>query len=147
MKHVAIISSLFLASCMHVAPQLDEAAEEAAIIATLKAQDAAWNRGDIEAFMADYVPDETLRFASGNSVEYGWQPTLERYQRRYPNRAAMGKLSITDVEVDLIDANDALVFARWQLEREADRPNGLFTLHMVKRDGRWLIQSDHTSSE
>jgi ketosteroid isomerase-like protein len=144
MTRLIPLTALLLTAC---ASTYDADTESAAIIATLNAQDAAWNTGDIPAFMADYVKDDTLRFASGNTVEYGWQTTLERYQRRYPDAAAMGTLSFTDLDVQIIDADDALVFGRWQLERAADRPNGLFTLHMVKRDGRWLIQSDHTSSE
>ena len=119
---------------------------DADIREVLSGQVEAWNSGDLEAFMFDYLPGDALRFASGNTVERGWQPTLDRYQRRYPDRAAMGELSFSELDVDVLGADDALVFGRWRLEREADTPEGLFTLHMVRRYGRWMIASDHTSS-
>ena len=120
---------------------------DAAIREVLSGQVEAWNSGDLDAFMFDYLPGDTLRFASGNTVERGWQPTLDRYRRRYPDRASMGELSFGKLEVDVLGADDALVFGRWRLRREADTPQGLFTLHMVRRNGRWVIASDHTSSE
>jgi len=116
------------------------------IKAVFKRQDAAWNRGDIDGFMEDYLKSEALRFASGGDINRGWQTTIERYKSRYPDKAAMGTLSLTALDVDVFSATDALVFGRWSLEREADRPNGLFTLHMQKHDGQWVIVSDHTSS-
>jgi len=116
------------------------------ITAMLKRQDGAWNRGDIDAFMEDYVKTETLRFASGGTANYGWQTTLENYKTRYPDRAAMGKLTFSDLEIEVISKTDALVFARWELARDMDTPGGLFTLHMKNIDGAWKIKSDHTSS-
>ena len=50
----------------------------------------AWNEGDIEGFMAGYLPSEELRFTSGNEVRRGWRQTLKRYRETYPDRAAMG---------------------------------------------------------
>jgi beta-aspartyl-peptidase (threonine type) len=59
----------------------------------LMAQAEAWNRGDIPAFMQGYLRDENLRFASGDTVQRGWQQTLERYQKHYDTREKMGTLS------------------------------------------------------
>lgn len=143
MKHILIITALILTACS--AP-LDTAAIEADIRETLARQDAAWNRGDIDAFMDDYVKSETLRFASGGNINRGWQATIDGYKARYPDKAAMGTLSFTDLEVDVFSETDALVFGRWKLERENDEPGGLFTLHMKNIDGKWVIASDHTSS-
>lgn len=129
------------------APQIYEAnAIKAQIMATLARQDAAWNRGDIDAFMEDYVKDESLRFASGGNIRRGWQATIDKYKVTYPDKAAMGRLSFTDLEIEVISAEDALVFGRWKLDRAEDMPNGLFTLHMREQDGKWVIVSDHTSS-
>lgn len=119
---------------------------EADIKATLKRQDAAWNRGDIDAFMEDYIKTDSLRFASGGMARYGWQTTLDGYKARYPDLATMGLLTFTDLEIDVLSKTDALVFGRWELTREKDRPGGLFTLHMKNIDGVWKIKSDHTSS-
>ena len=133
------------------APQNTAATYDAAEIKTqiketLSRQDTAWNQGNIDGFMEDYIKDESLRFASGGNIRRGWQATIDRYKLSYPDKAAMGTLSFTDLEISVITGSDALVFGRWKLDRAEDTPNGLFTLHMRQQDGKWVIVSDHTSS-
>lgn len=128
------------------APSYDAEAIKTQIKETLTRQDNAWNDGDIDGFMKDYIKDESLRFASGGNIRRGWQATIDRYKLTYPDKAAMGTLSFTDLEINVITAQDALVFGRWKLDRAEDTPNGLFTLHMREQGGQWLIVSDHTSS-
>lgn len=125
---------------------LDEAAESAAIEAVLEAQDAAWNRGDIEGFMASYWNSPDLRFASGGTVHRGFEKTRERYYKTYGTPELMGQLSTTDYEVDFLAPDAAVVYGRWQLTRDGDTPGGLYTLVMRKIDGVWLIVSDTTTS-
>src|SRR5882757_5330006 len=72
------------------------------VTAVLTAQAAAWNRGDLDAFMAGYAPLADLRFASGGNVTRGWQPTLERYHKSYPDKTAMGTLAFTDLEITVL---------------------------------------------
>jgi len=96
--------------------------------------------------MEDYLKDENLRFASGGNIRRGWQATIDRYKESYPDKAAMGRLTFTDLEINVITAKDALVFGRWKLDRAEDTPNGLFSLYMREQDGKWVIISDHTSS-
>lgn len=114
----------------------------------LTRQEAAWNRGDLEAFMAGYAATDTLRFASGGTVHTGWTETLERYRRTYPDTAAMGTLSFGDLEIDVLSPRWVLAFGRWHLQRAKDAPNGLFTLllHRSSPEAPWRIVHDHTSS-
>ena len=112
----------------------------------LDAQVEAWNRGDIEGFMDGYLNSERLRFASGDQVHYGWQATLERYRNAYPNRAAMGTLAFEDLDVRVVGENRVLVFGRFKLVREADEPQGLFTLILERSQEGWRIVHDHTSA-
>ncbi len=128
------------------------------ITALLDAQAAAWNRGDIDAFMTGYAQTDTLRFASGDSVTYGWRQTLEGYKRRYPDKAAMGALTFSELVVTELAPDAAIVFGRWHLARAKDEPHGLFTLTLkkfssgspasggAKVDPGWRIIFDHTSS-
>ena len=109
-------------------------------------QAAAWNRGDIDAFMDGYARLPTLRFASGGNVTYGWQETLDRYRQRYPDRAAMGTLTFSDLDVNVLSTDAALVFGRWRLKTAKGEPNGLFTLLFRKTTAGWRIVADHTSA-
>ena len=116
------------------------------LTALLTAQAVAWNGGDIDGFMQAYAPSADLRFASGDTVTYGWQQTLARYKQRYPDKAAMGTLAFTDLVITELAPDAALVFGRWQLTREKDKPHGLFTLTLKKSAAGWRIIHDHTSS-
>lgn len=121
--------------------------EIAAIRAVLNDQQAAWNAGDVDAFMEGYWRSQDLRFASGGTVTRGWAETLRRYQVRYPDRAAMGVLSFDDLDIVLTAPDAGVVFGHWSLAREDDAPGGLFTLVFRKIYGAWVVVHDHTSSE
>jgi len=143
---VAVLA-LALTPCVALAADVSApAAPSAEILSLLQTQAEAWNRGDIDAFMQTYAPVDDLRFASGGSVTYGWKPTLERYKRRYPDRAAMGTLTFSELAVTELSPDAALVFGHWQLTRATDAPHGLFTLLVRRTPAGWKIFADHTSS-
>lgn len=125
---------------------VDEDAIRKQIGEVLSTQVEAWNRGDITGFMAGYYRSDSLRFASGGSITYGWQTVLERYRKRYSGKAAMGTLGFSDIDVSVLDARAALVFGRWELQRSTDRPHGLFTLLFRRTPQGWKIVHDHSSS-
>lgn len=116
------------------------------MVAVLMAQQDSWNAGDIEGFMQGYLKSDQLRFASGGDITLGWNETLNRYQKRYSDRAKMGTLKFDIKSVKAIGHDDGLVFGKWTLIRDADTPTGLFTLHLKKGDDGWKVVSDHTSS-
>ena len=127
-------------------PSFDAAAETAAIEKMMKDSEAAWNNGNLETFMTDYVNRDDLRFV-GSQIAYGYDATLARYKKGYPDRAAMGHLSFSELDVRILSAEFAFVFGQYTLHRENDMPTGFFTLLMEKHDGRWLIAHDHSSPQ
>lgn len=123
-----------------------KAAEAAIITALLKAQDAAWNEGDIEGFMRGYWPSDDLRFASGGTVVRGYDATLARYKVRYPGREGMGALTTSDYEIDILSPDAAIAHGSWHVKLAGEELSGLYTLVLRKQDGEWLIVSDTTTS-
>ena len=121
-------------------------ADAAMITALLEAQDAAWNRGDIDAFMKGYWRSSKLRFASGGNVMRGWDETNARYKRVYATPDLMGRLSTSDYEIVILSPDAAIAHGAWRLDRAGDRPSGLYTLVMRKIGGEWLIVSDTRTS-
>lgn len=119
---------------------------EVSIRAVLSAQAASWNRGDLDGFLSGYWRSDDLRFASGGNVARGYDQLVERYRTTYPDRAAMGELSFSDLEIDQISPDAAVVHGAWSLTLEADKPSGLFTLVFRQIGGEWLIVSDTTTS-
>lgn len=118
-----------------------------ALRAVLDAQASAWNRGDIDGFMAGYWKSDELTFSAGGKTTRGWQATHDRYIARYPDRAAMGELKFSGLEAQRLDRNAALLLGRWELARAKDHPAGNFSLVFVRIDGVWRIVHDHTSSD
>ena len=149
---IALVAGAILLSHVHTLAQTSERAasrvkgSEAAIRAVLEAQVAAWNRGDIDGFMQGYWKSEQTAFVSSSGISRGWQALLERYRRSYPDRAAMGRLTFSDLEVTTLGPNAVLVLGRWRLERAKDNPGGVFTLVAQKFPEGWRIIHDHTST-
>ncbi len=138
-----------VAACASVPAAVTPAQQEteaAAITALLKAQDAAWNAGDIEGFMKGYWESDDLRFASGGEVVRGFASTLARYKVRYPGREGMGVLTTQDYEIDLLSPDAAVAHGRWSVAREGEVLGGLYTLILRKQNGAWMIVSDTTTS-
>ncbi len=146
MKLISIhfIMLVLLTACSQ--PIFDEAAAKKEVLAVLKSQEQGWNSGSIEEYMQGYVKSDSLRFASGGDITYGWQTTFQRYSGRYPDKATMGRVIFSDLDVTLLATDAAIVFGRWRLQREQDQPNGLFTLLLRKTKNGWRVVHDHTSS-
>lgn len=148
MRHSTIARFLvFLALSPSLAfAQTNRGSDESQIRQVLERQQQAWNRGDIEEFMAGYEKSEALVFTSGGIVHRGWDSTLVRYRESYPDRQAMGRLRFSDLEITLLGASGAVVLGRWELQRVSDRPHGVFTLVFRRTRRGWKIVHDHTSS-
>ncbi len=115
------------------------------IRAVMTKQTADWNRGDIDAFMNGYWNSEKLLFVGSSGVTRGWLPTLDRYKKSYDSRAKMGTLTFSNLEIDVISRDAAVVLGRWSLARQKDTPNGTFTLIFRKFKEGWRIVHDHTT--
>jgi ketosteroid isomerase-like protein len=153
-RNITILCALTVCGLAGSVPQQNatrDSVEESVndgIKATLNAQVKAWNNGDIRGFMAGYVNSDQLRFASGNSVSFGWSKTLKRYEDRYPDRDTMGTLTFRDLKILPLSAQYAEVFGKWHLARKNSigDAEGLFTLLMQKTDKGWQVFHDHTSA-
>ncbi len=126
-----------------------------AIHDTLDGQVVAWNRGDIDGFMAAYWRSDDLTFvafpravepapASQPVITRGWANVLERYRRRYPTRERMGRLRFEALDVRMIDPETAVVCGRYVVQRGAETFAGLFVLDLIRTPPGWKIVRDRT---
>ncbi len=125
---------------------MDHEGIEREVRLVLERQAEAWNAGDLPAFVSDYLDAPRLRFVSGGSALYGADDLLARYQQNYPDRAAMGTLRFSDLDVRVLSPDFAFVFGRYNLTRENDAPTGLFTLLVERTAEGWRVSHDHTSA-
>jgi uncharacterized protein (TIGR02246 family) len=142
-----LFAALLLAPCAYAA---DEAA---AIRDVLAAQQAAWNRGDLDHFVQPYkdAPDTTF---IGSTIRKGYARILESYKKNYATKEQMGTLTYSDIEVRLLPCPDgqshyAAVTGRFHLDRTAHgtaaKDDGVFSLIWEKTPGGWKIVLDHSS--
>jgi len=145
MKNLLFLVSIVLLVSTNISAQSKNDKIAAEIRRVMNAQTAAWNAGDIEGFMRGYWNSPDLIFVSGENVTKGWQPTIDRYKKRYDTRAKMGTLTFSDLEIEVLSKDAAKVLGSWALAREKDNPKGKFTLIFRKFKDGWKIVHDHTS--
>jgi ketosteroid isomerase-like protein len=120
----------------------------AAIEHVLRTQQAAWNRHDLDAFMAGYWKSPELTFFSGAKENDGWQAAIDRYRAVYSGPGhEMGKLDFSGLRVEMLGADAAFVRGIWQLTMSDGKTlHGIFTLIFRKLPDGWKIVHDHTSA-
>jgi len=143
MNRLLLLLPLVLLQCQPAA-RFSPAEEEKAIRDVLAQQQAAWNAGSLEGFMEGYWKSDSLKFV-GAQITTGWDATLARYKRSYPDLATMGQLTFEFYGFQFLAPDVCLVTGRYTLARANDNPTGLFTLVVRKIEGRWLVTYDHTS--
>ena len=128
----------------------DRAARRAEIVAMFARSADSWNRGDLDAFVDDYVPTDETTFIGSGGVLRGPAAIRRAYAPRFAPGALRDSLSFDLLDVDPI-APDALnVIATYILTRrvggrDSVTARGPTSLLMRRVDGRWRIAHDHSS--
>jgi ketosteroid isomerase-like protein len=144
--NIFLSSMLALAGCAPAPDSKGDAQAVEAVRAVMLAQQAAWNRGDVEAFMDGYERAGTTTFVSGEELTRGWQTVLDRYRQRYASREQMGSLDFSELDIRPLTSSYVLADGRWRLTRANDSPQGRFTLLFRKTGDAWRIVHDTTTS-
>ena len=145
-----MVAAIFLAAANIPAIARPEAGEQ--IRAVIRAQQEAWNRGDIDSFMNGYARgslqsgSDSTTFVSEDAVTRGWQTVRDRYKKKYSDREKMGMLTFSDLEITPLGKDAAIALGRWKLKRAKDEPHGRFTLIFRRTSDGWRIVHDHTSA-
>ena len=119
--------------------------DRAAIQAIMDQQMQCWNAGDLDCFMEGYWHSDSLMFIGKSGITYGFDSTLARYQRVYPDRASMGELRFELVSLEPLGREACLMVGKWFLKRSVGDINGHFTLLFRKMGQEWRIVKDHSS--
>ncbi len=123
-----------------------DSSPESEIRSQIELQADAWNRGDIDAFMNTYWKSDQTAFVGASGMTRGWQGVLDRYHKNYPDRAAMGHLTFSNLEIHMLCPDAAFAIGQFQLQREHDAPAGMFTLDFKRFAEGWRIVLDHTTA-
>jgi ketosteroid isomerase-like protein len=143
-----LASLIFLLSVLAHAGAGSDQEAKSAVENVLRTQQAAWNRHDLEGFMAGYWNSPDLTFFSDAHETSGWQGALARYRNRYQGEGKqMGKLEFSELRIEPLGSDAAFVRGAWQLTlSDGKTPHGIFTLVFRKLSDGWKIVHDHTSA-
>ena len=95
---VAVIATMAVSGIAQDAGE----ARRVAIRKVIEDQHAAWNRQDLEGFMAGYWNSAELTFFSGAQESKGWQAALDRYKKNYQGAGhEMGKLEFRNLRIEM----------------------------------------------
>ena len=127
---------------------LQATSSEVEIRIVLADQQAAWNDGNIEAFMTAYEESVDTSFISDKLIK-SYETVFRRYREAYGEDGTMGKLAFSDLDFRILNVDHALVTGRFHLTRDAEADGdsrGIFTLVWARIDGKWKIIHDHTTA-
>lgn len=150
MKKLWIVTGLLAGITLSAASQTPSAHTEPgerAIRASLNAQVVAWNTGDIDGFMRGYEDSPQTTFI-GHTVRHGYAEILANYKNKYSDKAKMGTLTFSGIEVRMLSGVNAVVTGNYHLDfpdTGASEQEGIFSLVLAKTAQGWKIVLDHTS--
>ena len=105
---------------------------------------AAWNRGDLDTFIEDYLP--TATYIGSRGLVRGPVAIKAAYAPRFMPGAVRDSLSFERLEVDVLAPDVAHVLAFYVLARgDSVTARGPTSLVMRRVGDRWRIAHDHSS--
>ena len=119
--------------------------DETAIKNMLAAQVTEWNKGNIAGYMKGYWENDSLLFIGKNGPTYGYNATLDRYKKGYPDAEHMGQLTSAILSMKQLSPEYYFVVGKWELKRTAGDLSGSYTLLIKKINNEWVIVADHSS--
>jgi len=132
-------------------PSPDERASIRAELAAMLARAAVnWNRGDLDAFMEDYLPSDSTTYIGGKGLLRGPAAIRASYAPLFADRAVRDSLSFAILDVDPLAPGVVNLIGQYTLARRVGGRDSVIargpTSLLVRRvDGRWRIVHDHSS--
>jgi len=123
----------------------DQSLEAEAIRSVLWAQREAWNRGDLNGYMAGCWNDERFISVSDDGITRGWLALRNRFEDAFPDPAAMGHIELEILKLEFLGDDAALVMGSVAMALPAAQGIGSFTLIMRFIDHQWRVAHDHSS--
>jgi beta-aspartyl-peptidase (threonine type) len=142
----SIVLLTLLAACAQTAPP---PADPIATVETLLNRSAAaWNRGDLGAFVSDYAAGPATTFVSSGRVQRGFDWIRDNYAPRFAAGADRDSLRFEAVDARTLGPDFILATARFVLSRgDSVTSSGPFTVVFSRQADGWKIVHDHTSRD
>jgi uncharacterized protein (TIGR02246 family) len=86
------------------------------VVKIILAQQNAWNKGDLDAYLSHYKESPDTQAVLANLVR-GIDAVRSAYKQNFPNKDTMGTIEDTDIEVRALGDNYALATGKYHLNR------------------------------
>lgn len=116
--------------------------DDLSIRQVMSLQEKAWDNGDIPGFMEGY--SDSVCFVSKKGITCGKAGVTANYVKSYPDKAAMGDLTFSGLEILGAGSDNAWCTGTWELLRAQDTLGGGFSLLWERTAKGWRILRDHT---
>ena len=122
------------------------ALDSVAIMENFNRQEACWNAKDLECYVQAYHLSDNVQTISKAGVTKGYNNILRDYQRYFPKNR-MGKLHFDQIELKRLSEQYYYAVGRFNLNYETPDTlyQGWFSVLFEKKNGHWLMISDHSS--
>lgn len=149
LRFAALLLSLFSVPALAQAgEQLYTATrQQLDVTKVILAQEAAWNKGDLDGYIARYKDAPDTQAMLGGPVR-GLNNIRAAFRANYPNRESMGALENTEVEVKALGEDFALATGRFHLTRNkkaGGSVEGGFTEILEKTPTGWQVIYSETT--
>ena len=106
----------------------------------------AWNRGDVDGFLASYKDDAMTAFMAP-TITYGIPDIKARYLRSYfKDGRPKAQLTYGDLKYRALGDDYVLMTGRWYLtESDGKKQEGYYSLVWERTQAGWKIIHDHSS--
>ncbi len=137
-----------LGSCrLEVQPEQDVSLEPY-VVEMLQTAAVAWNEGDLEAFLSDYLDSPSTTFLDASGFVAGFDQVREHYAPSFAPGASRDSLRFESVRVRTLSPLIGLVTARYILHQDGVTTSaGPCTLVMRWTGEDWKIIHDHSSAD
>ena len=150
MKRACVVVLILLALSsvpFTIAQSLGQSRRDADIRRMMEGSVVSWNQGDLKAFAHCYKQADDILMV-GPTNRRGYAAVVETYLKNYPNAAARGTLSYSDIEVQPLDRRFATVTGHFHLERSEDgggNADGYYLLVLERTRSGWKIVRDDSA--
>jgi uncharacterized protein (TIGR02246 family) len=146
----ALLAAAVLAGCASAGSQAPAGGNVPQHLVQLMNESAeAWNRGDLDGFLATYANDANTAFMGSTAVTLGLDSIRARYIRSYfkGGNPPRDRLGFDELVTRMLGNDHALMRGRCILTNPADNSKTYcrYTLIWERRPEGWRIIHDHSS--
>ena len=114
---------------------------EKAIIAMIEAARDAYNNGDLQYGLRNFIDTEELRLVSPSGIVQGWNALMCKVDSFDP-AFDFGTLHYSDLEVKFLSDQCALITTKWERTLNGKAYKGYSSAIFVETDKGWRVIHD-----